>query len=99
MPPIRASRPTLGLRSAAVDISSSELWLELSCEIASLGDWLIVDGVEVLGSLRSGFDCPGVAAAPGSGGGTVCATALPQKTTAAAQANGSLWFMVHILEL
>jgi hypothetical protein len=52
----------------------------------------------VLGSLRSALDCPGVAAAPGSGGGTVCATALPQMT-AAAQAIGSLRFMVHLLEL
>jgi hypothetical protein len=80
-------------------MSASELWLELSCEIASLGDRLMVDGVEVLGSLRSGFDCPGVAAAPGSGGGTVCAIALPQVTTAAAQAIASFGFMVHILEL
>jgi hypothetical protein len=82
-----------------VDISVSEPWLELSREIASFGDRLIVEGVEVLGSLRSGFDCPGVAAAPGSGVGTVCAIALPQVTTAAAQAIASFEFMVHILEL
>jgi hypothetical protein len=75
-----------------------ELWLELSWEIASRGDGLTVDGVDVLGSLRPGFDCPGVAAAPGSGGGAVCATAVPQMTTAAAQAS-SFNFMVHILEL
>jgi hypothetical protein len=80
-------------------MSASELWLELSCEIASFGARLIVDGVEVVGSLRPGFDCPGVAAAPGSGVGTVCATALPYTTMAAAQAIGSLGFMVHILEL
>jgi hypothetical protein len=81
-------------------MSASELWLELSCEIALLGERLIVEGVEVLGSLRSGFDCPGVAAAPGSGGGTVCATALPQMAhTAAAQADSSFDFMMHILEL
>jgi hypothetical protein len=81
-------------------MSASELWLELSCEIASRGDRLIVEGVDVLGSVRSGFDCPGVAAAPGSGGGTVCATALPQMThTAAAQADGSFCFMMHILQL
>jgi len=81
-------------------MSASELWLELSFEIASFGDRSMVDGVDVLGSLRSGFDCPGVAAAPGSGGGTVCATALPQITAAAAaQADGSFVFMMHILEL
>jgi hypothetical protein len=80
-------------------MSVSELWLELSCEIASRGERLIVEGVEVLGSLRSGFDCPGVAVAPGSGGGTVCATAVPQMTRAAAQADGSFNFMMHILQL
>jgi len=89
----------LGLRSAAVDMSASELWLELSCEIASGVERLIVEGVDVLGSLRSGFDCPGVAAAPGSGGGTVCATAVPHMTTAAAQTVGSFGFMMHILDL
>ena len=97
---MRASRPTFGRRSAAVDMSTSELWLELSCEMASLGDRLIVEGVEVLGSVRSGFDCPGVAAAPGSGVGTVCATAVPHMThTAATQADGSFGFMMHILQL
>jgi hypothetical protein len=80
-------------------MSVSELWLELSCEIASCGVRLIVDGVDVLGSVRSGFDCPGVAAAPGSGGGTVCAAALPHMITAAAQADGSFSFMMHILQL
>jgi len=78
-------------------MSVSELWLELSCEIASRGERLMVEGVDVLGSLRSGFDCPGVAAAPGSGGGAVWATAVPQMTTAAAQTKGSFGFMVHIL--
>jgi hypothetical protein len=81
-------------------MSASELWLELSWEIASCGDRLTVDGVDVLGSLRSGFDCPGVAAAPGSGGGTDWATALPHITeTAAAKADESVVFMMHILEL
>jgi hypothetical protein len=83
-----------------VDISASELCLELSCEIALSAERLMVDGVEVLGSLRSGLDCPGVAAAPGSGGGTLCANALPHRTnTAAAQIEGSCCFMMHILEL
>lgn len=43
--------------------------------MARSGAGLTVEGVEVLGSLRSGFDCPGVAAAPGSGGCVVCASA------------------------
>src|SRR5438045_8765448 len=64
--------------------------------MASSGDGLTVDGVDVLGSVRSGFTCPGVAAAPGSGGGTVCAIALPHRSdTAATQADDSFGFMAH----
>src|SRR5215470_1949925 len=101
MPPSRASRPTLGRRSAAVDMSLSWLCLELSWEMAELGAGLTVDGVAVLGSLRSGFDCPGVAAAPGSGGAAVCASALVEISNAAAAPvkRRKFGFIVSVLQM
>src|SRR3569833_437563 len=100
MPPNLASAPTLGLRSAAADMSGSAVGAVFSCALLPLGGRASVDGVVVLGARRCGFSWPGVADAPGSGGGICCATVLPRQTSAiATRVDCSFIFMMHILEL
>src|SRR3569833_2271852 len=98
MPPNLASAPTLGLRSAAADMSGSAVGAVFSCALLPIGGRSTVEGVVVLGSRRCGFSWHGVADAPGSGGGICCATVLPHQKSAIAT-HVDCRFMMHNLEL